>query len=204
MLGHARRDQHRGERCGPRAAGADRGGSEQPAKARLAGTDHPGDGGGLRHRGDHAPRRGVQALRLALAGAVHARRRGRAGARQDPQAGPATLAAGRGRAGGRADAGRAARRDDPFGPAAPWRRSAAYRCARCSGSGRRTVSSRTGYGASSCPPIRRSRPSCATWSACTSIRPHTAWCSRSTRSPRSRRSTGRSRGCRSRRAGPAP
>ena len=38
MLGHARRDQHRGERCGPRAAGADRGGSEQPAKARLAGT----------------------------------------------------------------------------------------------------------------------------------------------------------------------
>ena len=72
MLGHARRDQHRGERCGPRAAGADRGGSEQPAKARLAGTDHPGDGGGLRHGGDHAPGRGVQALRLALAAAVPA------------------------------------------------------------------------------------------------------------------------------------
>ena len=31
-----------------------------------------------------------------------------------PQAGPAALAAGRGRAGGRADAGRAARRDDPL------------------------------------------------------------------------------------------
>ena len=48
----------------------------------------------------------------------------------------------------------------------------------------------TGYGGSSCPPIRRSRPSCATWSASTSIRRRTAWCSRSTRSPRSRRSTG--------------
>ena len=36
MLGPARRDQHRGERCGPRAVAADRGGSEQPAKARLA------------------------------------------------------------------------------------------------------------------------------------------------------------------------
>jgi hypothetical protein len=35
--------------------------------------------------------RGVQALRLALAGAVHARRRGRAGARQDPQARAAAL-----------------------------------------------------------------------------------------------------------------
>jgi RHS repeat-associated protein len=36
MLRHARRDQHRGERCGPWPAGAGRGGSEQPAKARLA------------------------------------------------------------------------------------------------------------------------------------------------------------------------
>ena len=71
MLRHARRDQHRGERCGPCPAGADRGGSEQPAEARLAGADHPGDGGGLRHGGDHAPGRGVQALRLALAGALH-------------------------------------------------------------------------------------------------------------------------------------
>ena len=67
---------------------------------------------GLRHGGDHAPGRGVQALRLALAGAVHARRRGRAGARQDPQARAAALAAGRGRSGGRADARRSARRDD--------------------------------------------------------------------------------------------
>ena len=56
-------------------------------------------------------------------------------------------------------------------------------CARSSASGPTTGSSRTGRDASSCRPIRRSPPSCATWSASTSIRRRTAWCSRSTRSP---------------------
>ncbi len=49
---------------------------------------------------------------VALAGAVHARRRGRPPARQDEEARPAALAGGAGRPGGRADARRAARRDD--------------------------------------------------------------------------------------------
>src|SRR5512132_879387 len=55
----------------------------QPAEARLAGEDHPGDRGRSRHGRDHAPQRQVEAERLALAGAVHDGRRGRASARQD-------------------------------------------------------------------------------------------------------------------------
>ena len=51
-------------------------------------------------------------------------------------------------------------------------------------SGRRTASTAPGAALRSCPPIRRSRPSCATWSALSiSIRRRTVWCSRSTRSP---------------------
>jgi transposase len=51
-------------------------------------------------------------VRVALARAVHARRGGWPAAREDPKARPAAVAAGAGRARGRADAHRAARRGD--------------------------------------------------------------------------------------------
>ena len=73
------------------------GGSQQPAKACLAGADHPGHGRGLRHRRGHAPRRGLEALCVALAGAVHARRRGWPAARQDQKARSAAIAVSAGR-----------------------------------------------------------------------------------------------------------
>ena len=59
------------------------------------------------------------------------------------------------------------------GPAGRWPRPPASPCARCSGSGRRTGSSRTGCAASSCRRTRRSPPSCRTWSASISIRRRT-------------------------------
>jgi hypothetical protein len=51
------------------------------------GSDYFGNGGGLRHGGDHAPRRGFEALCVALAGAVHARGCSWRAARQDQEAG---------------------------------------------------------------------------------------------------------------------
>ena len=46
-------------------------------------------------------------------------------------------------------------------PVGQWPRRPVCRCARCNGSGQRTVCSRTGYGASSCRRIRLLPPSCA-------------------------------------------
>ncbi len=69
--------------------------------------------------------------------------------------------------------------------------------ARCSASGAPTACSRTGsrqFKLSNDPAVRRA--SCATWSACISIRRPTPSCSRSTRRARSRRSTGPSPACR--------
>src|SRR5215469_6478988 len=51
------------------------------------------------------------------------------------------------------------------------------------------VCSRTGCGASSCRKIQPLPPSCATWSGCISIRRPTAWCCRSMRNRKFRRST---------------
>ena len=110
----AQRYQHRGERRRPRPFGGDRGGPEQPAEARVAGQDHPGHDGRARDGRDRAPDRQVQAVRLALAGEVHARGRDRPAARQDPApAHPAPAASGD-RPRDRADPDRAAARGDPL------------------------------------------------------------------------------------------
>ena len=61
--------------------------------------------------------------------------------------------------GGGADLRRAARRGRPTGPAAPWPRRSASRCARCSASGRPTSSSRTASAPSSARTIPSSPPS---------------------------------------------
>jgi hypothetical protein len=92
--GHARGDRDRSDRLRSGSARGDRGGPQQPAKARLAGADHSGDRGRLRYRRDHAPGRGVEAQRVALAGAVHGRRRGGSSARQDPTIAHPSVAAG--------------------------------------------------------------------------------------------------------------
>ena len=84
----------------------------------------------------------------------------------------------------------------PTGRCAPWRPRSGSPPPRCSGSGWRTACSRTGCGPSSSPRTRRSRPSCVMWWAFMSTLRRTAWCCRSTRNPRSRRSTARSRACR--------
>ena len=73
----------RGIGSGWRRSLADR---QQRPEACLAGADHPGHGRGLRHGGDHAPGRGVEALCLALAATLHGSGGRRAAARQDPQA----------------------------------------------------------------------------------------------------------------------
>ncbi len=67
--------------------------------------------------------------------------------------------------------------------------------AACSGSGTRLASSRTGRRAFSCPVIRSSSRRCATLWGYTCRRLTTRWSSASTRSRRSRRSTGHSRCC---------
>ena len=173
MLGHARRDQHRGERCGPCSAGADRGGSEQPAKARLAGADHPGDGGRAA-----APRRSCAAP------------------------GCPSPASGAGRSGSCAKASTGCCATRPASPACrPCRQAVVERVvaltlgeppgeathwtgramAAASGVSLRSVQRIwAAHGLqphrvrpSSCPPIRRSPPSSRTSSACTSIRRRT-------------------------------
>jgi hypothetical protein len=72
------------ERCRSGAFGGDRGGSQQPAETCLAVADHSGDGGRLRHGGDHA-RPGFKALCVVLAGSGSYRGDRRAGARHDGQ-----------------------------------------------------------------------------------------------------------------------
>src|SRR5512134_2469850 len=62
------------------------GGSEQCPEVCLAGTNHPCHDRRLRHDGDHAPGWRVQALRLALAAALHGGGRRRPAARQDAKA----------------------------------------------------------------------------------------------------------------------
>jgi len=57
---------------------------EQPAEARLARPYRAVERRWPRHRRDHAAGRGRQDRGLALAGALHASRRGRVAARQDP------------------------------------------------------------------------------------------------------------------------
>ena len=49
------------------------GGPQQLAKACLAGADHSGDSGRLRHRRDQVPGRDLRTMRVALARAVPAR-----------------------------------------------------------------------------------------------------------------------------------
>ena len=110
----AQRHHHRGKHRGPCPIGSGRRGSEQSAEARVAGRDHSGDRRRLRDRRDHAPDGQVQALRLALAGAVHDRGGGRSAARQDPAvARPAARSRGGGARGG-ADADRSAGGDHPL------------------------------------------------------------------------------------------
>ena len=86
MMLDARGDQDRSQCRRSRAIGRGRGRSQPPAKACVAGADHSGDGGGLRHGRDHAPRRRLETLRVALASALYARGGGRPVARQDAQA----------------------------------------------------------------------------------------------------------------------
>src|SRR5262249_20593953 len=61
-------------------------------EACVAVADHSGDGRGLRHGRDHAPRRGLETLRVALARAVHARGGCRPAARQDAKTRSAAIA----------------------------------------------------------------------------------------------------------------
>ena len=110
----ARGDRYRGECRRPRTTGRGGSGSQQPAKACVAGADHSGHGRGLRHRRNHAPRRGFEALCVALARAVYARGRGRPAARQDAKTRSAAIAVSAGRRCRRADPGGAAGRDNPL------------------------------------------------------------------------------------------
>ena len=96
------------------SAGGDCRRSQRPAKACLAGENHPGDGRWLRHRRDHAAIREGEAGGVALAGAFHAGGRGRSDPGQDPQTWQAAAAGGHGAAGGRFGALVAAGRNDPL------------------------------------------------------------------------------------------
>ena len=143
--------------------GSGRGRPEQPAEARLAGADHPADGGRLRHGarscGGPASRKTV---RLALAGALHARGRGRAAARQDP-----ALAHPAARAGGRSTRVVALTLADPPGEATHWTARAWPRRPGISASSVQRIWRAHGLqphrvrDASSCPTTRRSPPSCS-------------------------------------------
>lgn len=82
-LGHAHRNIVRSRPCRSPPSGDDCSGSICPPEACLARGDHSFHCGWPRNRGDHAADGQVQALRLALAGALHARRRRRALAGQD-------------------------------------------------------------------------------------------------------------------------
>ena len=98
----------------PRAIGNGCGGPQQPAEICLVGADHSGDGGRLRHGGDHAPGWRLETLRMALAAPLHGSRGRWPVARQDAQARQgADPRAGR-RAIDRAHARRPAGRDDPL------------------------------------------------------------------------------------------
>src|SRR4051812_18774101 len=57
-------------------------------KSMSGGRRYPGLGRGLRHGGNHAPGRSVEALRLALAATLHGSGRRWLAAGQDPQARP--------------------------------------------------------------------------------------------------------------------
>ena len=94
----------------------------------MAGPDHSGERGGLRHCGGDAPGRRVETVRVALAGAVHDRRRGRPAARQDAAGTHPAVAQGRHRAGRDLHAGRAAAgRRDPLDGAGAGRGQRAQR-----------------------------------------------------------------------------
>jgi hypothetical protein len=137
----------RGSRLGEyrrlRATGNGGGGSQQPTKACVAGADHFGDRRGLRHRRDHAAGPGSRNrawrwqkrfMREGVSGLLHNKTR-KPGLPPFPSAlvervVEPTLAE------------PPARRPTTRG--GQWRRQAASRCARCSASGRRSVSSRIG------------------------------------------------------------
>jgi hypothetical protein len=158
---------------------ADRSGLQ---KARLAGADHSGDRRRLRHRGRAAPSGGVEAVRLALAGAVHDHGRRRPAARPDAAVAHPAVAQGRGRGGRDADRGRgAARRGHPLDGAGDAAASGSA-SARCRASGGHTVCGRIRSGLSSSRPTPTSPRRSRTSSPCMSIRRPMPWCGRSTRS----------------------
>ena len=97
---------------------------------------------------------------------------------------------------GRPHAGAAARRGDPLDGArdGPGHRHLAGLGAADLGGARAAAAPGADVQALHGPGLRQ--PSCATWSGSMSTRRRTRSCSRSTRSPRSRRSTAPSRGCR--------
>ena len=169
-------------------------GPEQPAEARLAGEDHPGDRGRPRHRRDHAPERQVEAERLALAGAVHDGWRGRASRdKTRPSRIPpleqtiidrvialtATETAAPSHPLDGGGDGRGGRDQHQLG------------AAHLAGAKLQPHRVRS----SNSPPTRSSPPGCAISPGSTSIRRRMPWCSRSTRSRKSKRSIGPNRGC---------
>ena len=85
---------------------------QQPAEARSARPDRAADRRWSRDGRDHARRRRDRNRRMALAGAVHAEGRGRAVARQDAPVAHPAFGVRDHRAGGRAHARAAPRRDD--------------------------------------------------------------------------------------------
>ena len=111
---------------GPSAIASDRRGPEERAETPLAGADHPEDRRGARHFGDHARDRQVQDLRVALAGAVHARGCQRLASRQVPSAWQSADPAGARRRDRPPDPASAAARGDPLDAARDgegcWRR----------------------------------------------------------------------------------
>src|SRR5262249_35854861 len=167
----------------------------------LAGADHSGDSRGLRHGGNHAPRRGVEALCMALARAVQ--REGVTGLLRDKtrklglppfppalveRVVPLTLA-------------------EPLGEAAGW---PARAMAAATGVSLRSV--QRIWAAHCLHPHRVRRfklvqypafaAKCAMSYGSISTRRATVWFARSTRSRKFRRSTAHSQVCRSRGAGP--
>src|SRR5260370_26073212 len=88
--------------------------SQRPAKTRLARPDCVVERRGAGYWRDHAPDRDLEAVRLALAGALYERGRRRAFAGQDAQARPGAYEPGVGQTCRCPDAKCSPKRNDPF------------------------------------------------------------------------------------------
>ena len=178
--------------CRSCAFGGARSRPQQPAKACLAGADRAPVRRSRRHGCHHAPDRQGQAERLALAGTLSRGRDRRAAARQDPAIADSAAGERSGRAGGCPHPGAAAGRGDPLDGArdGPRRQHLAGFGAADLGRARPPAAPGQNLQALHRPGLRHQAARSG------SIRRRMPWCSRSTRSRRSKPWIAPNPGCR--------